>query len=201
MSQVISGSLADPRFASTYAESMFRLRYQAFGERLGWEVKAQDGLEIDEYDDAHSRYLLLTDQRRVLGGWRLRPTTRPYMLADIFPQLLYGQRAPRHPCVWEVSRFAIDTEGDRQTHFGFNAAARELLSATARYALDNGIDRYVMVASAGAERLYRNVGLQVHRYGPPQRVGKARSVACWIDIDAHTCEVLLGHGLPLAAAA
>lgn len=201
MPQLVSGSLADRRFAQAYAEPMFQLRYRVFGERLGWDVKARDGLEIDEYDDLHSRYLLLTEQRRLLGGWRLRPTTQPYMLADIFPQLLCGQRAPRHPRIWEVSRFAIDTEGDRQTRFGFNATARELLRATALFALDNGIDRYVMVASTGAERLYRNAGLRVQRFGPPQQVGRARSVACWVDIDGHTCQALLGHGLPLASAA
>jgi len=201
MAQLISGSLADRRFARTYAEPMFRLRHRIFGERLGWQVQSRDGLEVDEYDDLHSRYLLLADQGALLGGWRLRPTTQPYMLADIFPQLLYGQPPPRHPRVWEVSRFAIDTEGERQARFGFNATARELLSATAGYALDHGIDRYVMVASTGAERLYRNAGLQVQRFGPPQQVGRARSVACWVDIDTHTCEVLLGHGYPLATAA
>ncbi|HSW12668.1 MAG TPA: acyl-homoserine-lactone synthase [Solimonas sp.] len=201
MLQVIDGSLADRRFALTYADAMFRLRHRVFGERLGWQVENRDGRETDCYDDHDSRYLLLTEQQQVLGGWRLRPTTRPYMLADVFPQLLYGQQAPSHPRVWEVSRFAIDLVDERHARFGFNAAARLLLGATARYALDNGIDRYVMVASAGAERLYRNVGLQVRRFGPPQQVGKARSVACWVDIDGHTCQTLLGHPLPLAAAA
>ncbi|HVT36756.1 MAG TPA: acyl-homoserine-lactone synthase [Nevskiaceae bacterium] len=201
MVQVISGSLDDAAFARGPAEQMFRLRGQIFGGRLGWDVQVRDGCETDGYDDAHSRYLLLAEGDTVIGGWRLRPTTQPYMLDEVFPQLLGGRRAPHHPRVWEVSRFAIDTRGDRSARFGFNQAARSLLAATAQYALDHGIERYVMVASAGAERLYRNAGLQVRRYGPPQRIGRVLSVAGWIDIDAHTCHVLLGHPLPLARAA
>lgn len=199
MHQVISGSLADRRFARHYAEPMFRLRCRVFAGRLGWDVKVQDGQEIDEFDDADSRYLLITDHDDVVGGWRLRPTTRPYMLERVFPQLLNGQPAPRHPRIWEVSRFAIETSDAPQARFGLNLAARELLSATAQFALDQGIDRYVMVASAGAERLYRNAGLVVHRFGPPQRIGRVLSVGGWIDIDRYTCHVLLGHPLQAAA--
>ncbi|HUP92264.1 MAG TPA: acyl-homoserine-lactone synthase [Solimonas sp.] len=200
MHQVISGSLGEHRFAR-YAESMFRLRCRVFAGRLGWDVKVSDGQEIDQFDDSDSRYLLIADGDEVVGGWRLRPTTRPYMLERVFPQLLCGQPAPRHPRTWEVSRFAIETGTAPQARFGLNQAARELLSATAQFALDHGIDRYVMVASAGAERLYRNAGLVVNRFGPPQRVGRVMSVAGWIDIDPYTCHVLLGHPLPLRAAA
>ena len=201
MYQVTCGNLGDEAFVSSHAPDMFRLRARVFAGRLGWNVRLHGGMEIDEYDDAHARYLLLLDHGRVAGGWRLRPTTQPYMLERVFPQLLNGQRAPRHPRVWEVSRFAIETGGGRHASFGLNQAARVLMSAPARFALDHGIDRYVMVASAGAERLYRNAGLIVGRYGPPQRIGSVLSLGCWIDIDAHTCHVLLGHPLPLPAAA
>lgn len=196
---VVGGRLDDPRFAARYAESMFRLRYQVFHDRLGWEVQGDDGLEIDEFDDSESHYLLITRARRVVGGWRLRPTTAPYMLEQVFPQLLGGAPAPRQRDVWEVSRFAIDTSGDCHARFGLNLAARNLMAATARFALERGVRRYVMVASAGAERLYRNAGLIVHRYAPPQRIGRAMSVGCWIDVDDHTCRVLLGSEAALAA--
>lgn len=200
MHRIIRGNLADPRFTERFAEPMFRQRYRVFRERLQWDVADRDGLEIDQFDDRHSRYLLLADGPQLVGGWRLRPTTQPYMLDTVFPQLLGGEPAPRHGAVWEVSRFAIEAD-ERRSRFGFNQAARELLAATAQFALDHGIVRYVMVASTAAERLYRNVGLRVQRFAAPQRIGRVGSVACWVDIDDHTCRVLLGHGLPLAEAA
>lgn len=201
MYRVVSGGLTDRRFAEQYLEAMFRLRYRVFHERLGWDVKTCDGLEFDEYDDAYSRYLLITTERGVVGGWRLRPTSQPYMLQQAFSELLGGAPAPRDPKTWEVSRFAIETDGNRQTRFGLNNAAWELMRATARFALAHEISRYVMVASAGAERLYQNAGLLVHRFGPPRRIGRVTSVGCWIDIDDRTCQVLLGHALPLPRAA
>jgi acyl homoserine lactone synthase len=197
---VVSGQLGDLRFAQRYAEPMFRLRYQVFHERLGWQVNAEGGLETDEFDDADSHYVLITRHQRLVGGWRLRPTTTPYMLERIFPQLLGNCAAPCEPDVWEVSRFAIDTDGDRRTRFGLNAAALDLMAGTARFALERGIRRYVMVASAAAERLYRNAGLVVHRYAAPQRIGRVSSVGCYIDVDAHTCNVLLGSGAVKVAA-
>src|SRR5688572_9071670 len=127
MQEIVSGTLGDGRFVARHAEAMFRLRYRVFHERLGWDVRAHDGLEIDDYDDLASHYLLALDDGAVVGGWRLRPTTRPYMLAEVFPQLLGGQAAPRRDDIWEISRFAVDTEGDRHTRFGLNGTARALL--------------------------------------------------------------------------
>ncbi|MCI0750045.1 MAG: GNAT family N-acetyltransferase [Nevskiales bacterium] len=202
MAQIIEGSLADSEFCARYAEPMFRQRYRVFHERLGWDVNVSDGMEHDEFDDADTRYLLLTDDAdSLVGGWRLRPTTRPYMLAQVFPQLLNGSPAPNHERIWEISRFAMDDTNPRTARFGFNEAARALMAGTAQFALDYGITQYVMVASASTERLYRNLGLAVHRFGPPQRVGCVSTVAGWLDVDAYNCHVLLGHPLPLPVAA
>lgn len=200
MYEIVCGTLNDPAFAARYAEPMFRQRYRVFRERLGWDVQDRDGLERDGYDDADTRYVLLTAHGALVGGWRLRPSTGPYMLADVFPELLHGQPAPRHERVWEISRFAMEDGGARGA-FGLNGAARALLRATAAFAVGNGIERYVLVASAAAERLYRHLGLVVHRFGPPLRIGCVRSVAGWIDVDAHTRHLLLGEPLPLKAAA
>ena len=34
------------------------------------------------------------------------PTTRPYLLDEVFPHLLHGIAPPHSPDVWELSRFA-----------------------------------------------------------------------------------------------
>ena len=196
------GTLSDPDFAARYAEPFFRLRYEAFYKRLNWDVKCDGEREIDCYDDAHTVYVVTCDDDdRVVGGWRLRPTVTRYMLEDVFPQLLHGAPAPHHPRVWESNRFVCDKRAAKRGGFGFNHAARELFRATAQYAVERGIEAYVMVLSAGVVRLTRNSGLVVHTYGPPTRVGDVLSLGCRIDIDAHTRHVLLGEPLPLSKAA
>ena len=42
-------------------------------------------------------------------------------MKDTFPELLHGEPAPEDPRIWELSRFAIETEG--QQSFGFSSIA------------------------------------------------------------------------------
>ena len=199
MSQIVTGTLRDADFRSQYAAPMFEMRYRVFHGRLRWDVKCDGTVERDEFDDLHTLYLLTaSDDGETQGSWRLRPTTLPYMMADVdaFAPLLHGAMAPRAPRIWEISRFAVDAESSTQNAFGFNTIARDLIRGTCQFAVDNHIDQYVMVVSVAVERLLRNSGLTLHRYGPPVRIGKVLSVACRIDIDAQTRHAILGEPLP-----
>lgn len=93
---------------------MHRLRARVFKDKLNWDVKVNpEGLEVDQFDLPDTVYLLaLDDDRRVIGSWRLLPTTGPTMIADIWPHSLETLPMPRDGNVWEVSRFAIDSLSD-----------------------------------------------------------------------------------------
>lgn len=203
MTRVVKGALHDRHFADRYAAQMYRLRYRVFHERLKWDVQVADGQEIDVFDDVDSVYLLATDSEDdVCGGWRLRPTTRPYMLSDVFSNLLGGQEAPRHRQVWEISRFAVDTTDKARTAgFTLGDTARKLVESTVRFAMANQISRYVLVTSLAVERLLNGIGLELHRFGPPTKIGNVWTIACWVDIDARTRRVALGESVPLLEAA
>jgi acyl homoserine lactone synthase len=202
MIRTVIGSLADSRFASRYAEPLFRLRYRVFYERLHWDVQCRDEMETDEYDDLRTRYVVaVDDEDGVLGGWRIRPTTGNYMMADVFPQLLHGAPAPHDPRVWESNRFVVDKREAKDARFGFSQTARALFRATCEFGIAHGIAEYIMVLSAGVVRLTRASGLVVDQYGPPIRIGDVASVGCRIRVDAHSRHVLLGEPLPLERAA
>lgn len=202
MYRTMIGTLNDSAYATRYADAFFRLRYEVFYKRLNWQVQCQDEREIDRYDNEDTVYVVTEDDAgRIIGGWRLRPTLTPYMLDEVFPQLLNGTPAPHHPRVWESNRFVVDQAELKTRGFGFNEAARELFRATAQYAVDRGIDEYVMVLSAGVIRLTRNSGLIVTQYGKLQRIGEVLCAGCRILIDEHTRHVLLDEPLPLARAA
>ena len=86
---------------------MATYRRKVFGERLGWELQAQNGLEFDQFDRDDTMYVVAQDHNGwVTGCARLLPTTRPYLLGEVFPQLMQGQPLPCTPQVWELSRFA-----------------------------------------------------------------------------------------------
>src|SRR5438105_6341931 len=82
-------------------------RHRVFIERLGWQLQAKGGLEVDQFDRPDTVYVIARGAHdKVIGCARLLPTLRPYLLAEVFPQLLHGLPAPCAPDVWELSRFA-----------------------------------------------------------------------------------------------
>ena len=95
---------------TTFLFDMHRLRARVFKEKMGWDVQVTpDNLEIDQFDLPDTVYLLaLNKDSRVIGTWRLLPTTGPTMIRDVWPQYLDSISMPTAPDVWEVSRFAID---------------------------------------------------------------------------------------------
>ena len=195
--EIVTGSLAE--LTDQDREGMFRLRYDTFRVRLGWDVKTTpDGLEIDEYDDLDlARYILArADDGGVDACWRLLPTQGPNMLRDVFPELLHGQEAPCAADCWELSRFAIATgrlpsaEDAGNAQVGFGPLSVQVMAEATRFAEAHGIARYVTVTTAAIERMLRKQGLNVHRLGPPIRIGQVLTVACFIEIDAITLGAL-----------
>jgi len=162
---------------------MHKLRAKVFRERMGWEVPIISGMEIDGYDAIEPYYMLIREPGGVLRGcWRLLPTTGPYMLKDSFSQLLYGDAAPDDPNIWELSRFAIETEG--QQIFGFSHIAMQSIGEIIAYGYRTGIAQYLTVTTTAIERMLRKAKVVTSRFGPPQRIGVENAVALHVDIAA-----------------
>lgn len=168
-------------FASKELWEMHTLRAKVFRGRLGWEVPVLSGMEIDGYDALEPRYMLMRDGETLRGCWRLLPTEGPYMLKDSFPQLLDGQEAPSDPQIWELSRFAIETEGAGS--YGFSEMTMESIEAIIRHAHQRGLSRYVTVTTTAIERMLRRAGVITNRIGAPQAVGIETAVALYVEIE------------------
>ena len=63
-------------------DRMHTIRAEVFHHRLRWDVRIEDGWEIDEFDDQNPLYMLSIDPVNgdVRGSVRLLPTTGPNML-------------------------------------------------------------------------------------------------------------------------
>ncbi|MCH8620240.1 acyl-homoserine-lactone synthase [Undibacterium sp. TS12] len=163
--------------------AMHKLRAKVFHDRMGWDVPIISGMEIDGYDAVDPYYMLMREPNGIIRGcWRLLPTVGPYMLKDTFPQLLHGADAPDDAEVWELSRFAIETEG--QHSFGFSHVALHSIEEIIRYGHRVGIKYYVTVTTTAIERMLRRAGLVIKRFGPPMIIGVENAVALHVDIEA-----------------
>lgn len=179
-------------FQSIELRKMYRLRAKVFKERMGWDIPVHNGMDYDGYDELDSHYLMIKgNNQSVRGCWRLLPTEGPYMLRDTFPELLNGHAAPVDAKVWELSRFAIETDGEEG--FGFTSLALESMRSLFQFGERMGIERYVAVTTTAIERMMRRAGIVIERFGPPLQIGVEKTVALEIFNNEATREALFGR--------
>ncbi len=172
-------------------------RYEVFVESLQWQLPAVDRLEFDQFDLSDTLYIIAKDEfGKVCGCARLLPTTRAYLLGELFPELLGGMPPPHAADVWELSRFSTKAPGCSTLS---RAEAKErfcrLMAATVQAAIERGASRLITLTALGMERLLRSIELHVHRVGPPKLIDDKPMLALWIELDEQTRRVM---GLPQA---
>jgi len=114
--------------------SQYRLRHRAFTERQEYQTFTLRGLEYDRYDTPASTYLLWRDEENIVrGSSRLNPTDRPYMLGELWPEMVTRKPLPSSWSVWEGTRFCVDKE------FGDAALRRRIISELVCSYLEYGL--------------------------------------------------------------
>jgi len=164
--------------------SHHRLRHRVFIERQGWQVPTYCGLEYDQFDTPAAKYILwLDNQGHARGVTRLIPTTRPYMVQTLWPQLVEGE-LPQTDSVWEASRFACDRDLDAATR---RQVVAELICSCQEFGVANGIRKYLSVMPLV---IFRHVivaaGCTVTLLGSTKRMEDHDVGAGYIDISPNT---------------
>lgn len=185
----------DPASSATdkAMRGMFEARKRVFVDLLGWDLPVLAGrYEVDQFDDEHVRYLILTDrEHRHLASARLLPTTRPHILANLFAGLC-EEAPPRGPGIWEITRFCLE----RSAGAGRRREARnQLVSALADHALANGISTYTGVAEIGWLQQILAFGWRCRPLGVPKRIGGRMLGALTIEITPDTPALLAAAGI------
>lgn len=193
--QTISNT--SPEFTPEFERAVAAYRHKIFIERLGWQLPVKDGLELDQFDRPDTIYVVArNDNGGICGCARLLPTTEPYLLGEVFPQLMNGLPIPSASHVWELSRFAaVDVNASNASAQEIAQYSRQLLAAAVTVAAEKGATRLITVSPLGIERLLARMGVHAHRAGPPVFVDGKPVFACWIEIDAQTVAAL-GVNLP-----
>lgn len=185
--KIVAGTADD--ISSALFSKMAQYRHQVFVETLKWKLDTAQGMELDQFDNADTIYIISQDDEGDVNGVaRLLPTSRPYLLRDVFPQLLNGLPPPCHPDIWELSRFSTtdfqnrSLSGPNQTRQVSSPIAVQMLRSSISCAIALGATRLITVSPLGVERLMRRAGFHAHRAGPPMIVGGHPLFACWIEL-------------------
>ncbi|NLS12977.1 GNAT family N-acetyltransferase [Vibrio sp. SM6] len=184
-----SGTAA--QLSTTQLAELFHYRYDVFINHLEWDVvpgfgSTSDKIEKDQYDSEDTLYVVAKEQDDIVGCARLLPTTEPYLLQEVFPELLNGQAAPQHSDIWELSRFtsfnpALQSPNIAPNQFS-NESTVELLKATLDIAKRHGAKKLITVSPVAVERLLRKAQFSARRVAPPVRSGRFLLVSLVIDV-------------------
>jgi acyl homoserine lactone synthase len=149
--------------------SMYRLRYRLFIERQNYEVPHFREMEWDQFDTPAAVYLLWRDEnKRARGVARLIPTTFPYMIEKLWPELIADGEIPSRDDVWEMTRFGVDRNLDAATK---KRILGELVCGILEYGLQNGINAYLHVSHKHIiNTVLVRPGCTVDLLGEPQRL-------------------------------
>lgn len=156
-------------FGSAF-ESQHRLRHRLFVEQQGYNVPSYAGMEYDQFDTPAATYLVWRDGGgEARGVARLVPTTRPYMIKELWPGLLKGEAPPQANDVYEASRFGIDNSLSADVRARVSA---EIVVGCQEFALRQGISRYLVVMPPLViRRAIGGLGCNYRLLGAPQRLG------------------------------
>ncbi len=162
-------------------------RHKIFVERLGWALETKNNQELDQFDRPDTVYIIAQDHHEQIHGCaRLLPTDKPYLLGEVFPQLIpNGLPLPNSSDIWELSRFAaVDLANQHSMNDGqfSSSVAVGLLQAAINCAAAKGAKRIITVSPVGVERLLRKAGFYAHRAGPPMIIDGYPLFACWIEV-------------------
>ena len=173
--------------------AMFEARKQVFVDLLGWDVPVLSGrFELDEFDDEHAVYIIVTDESGShLGSARLLKTTRPHILGTLFPELCDGP-VPSGADTLEITRFCL---GRNQGAAMRRDSRNRLVSAIVSFAIAHGIRTYTGVAEIRWLQQILAFGWDCRPLGVPRPLGCGLTGALAISIQPDTPALLERNGI------
>jgi N-acyl-L-homoserine lactone synthetase len=194
--------LIDRTNAGDYEEllrAMHGVRKAVFVDRLKWDVPVvEDEYEIDQFDTENAVYLVNIDEAtgQHLASVRLLASTKPHVLAEIFPGLCQDG-PPNSTDTWEITRLCTSPGLPRDVA----AHARHKLAvALVEYGLLHGICRYTCVIEVQNIPSLIAPGWCCNPLGPPKEINGALLGAFALSIVPTTLDLMLkrwGGSLPV----
>jgi acyl homoserine lactone synthase len=123
--------------------------------------------------------LWFDDKEELRGVARLLPTTYPYMVQKLWPDMISGE-LPQSESVWEATRFGCDQRLDPATR---RQAVAEMLCAMQEFGIAHGIERYLAVMPLRLlKRVVVKAGCRVTLLGPERQLGRLPATAAYLTV-------------------
>lgn len=141
MLKIIKGKDVQQNLA--YMQKAWSLRHEVFVEEKQWlDLEKPDKLEIDQFDNEHALHMLAFKDDELVGYQRMLPTTQPYLLNSVYPQLC-ELTLPNDPQIWEWTRFAVK-KPHRVRGRKLSPIANKLLSAIVEWGLKENVSSIII---------------------------------------------------------
>jgi len=144
----------------------YLFRKRLFVDRCGWGLPFDELGERDQFDTHRTEYCLLYHEGVLVAGFRAIRTDFPYLAQTIFPQLASFRPFPCSTVAWEISRFGVMAPHSERL------VARINYALMFKFAQMRRASSLVAIADLTYERFLSVLGIQTHRYGPPQEIGR-----------------------------
>lgn len=165
-------------------EPYFRLRHDIYVKQRKWmALDRSDGLEKDQFDNDDAVYLLCLEGRRIVGGMRAVPTTKPTLMSEIFPYL--NERGEiSQPDVYELSRVFVDPKFRGECVSP--KIESQLMAAIMEYGLTIGLSGFTIVLETWwLPRLF-DLGWKTKPLGLPVEMDGMYVMAIYVECDEET---------------
>ncbi len=150
----------------------FRLRHQIFCGELGWVLRAENGLETDEYDARAVPFGVYGAGEELLSYLRLIMPDSRFMLEKEFLSLVSPEHAVRkHDDTAEISRLCVAPVARHDVlagNFGVHRASLLLFKGVYHWCLKNGIRFLYAVTELKVYRLFCAKGFPYKLIGDPK---------------------------------
>lgn len=182
-----------------YLLDMHRFRTRIFKENMNWNVSVDvNGLEIDDFDVPEAVYFLALDtDEKVVGTWRLLPTTSPIMISKVWPEFLNTIKIPSSPKVWEASRFSVSSAkgASREGLAEVNKATKELFYALIKVCLMCGIDEIYTMYDMSIGKLVKRINCEPYKRSEKMTVsGRESEVGAYRTDETMLANITLACG-------
>jgi acyl-homoserine lactone synthase len=164
-----------------------RARHKVFVDRRRWaELRRENGLEIDEFDNEDAIHLLCLSEGTVAGGVRLHSTIGPTLLSEVFPHLVTRCPIPRSFDIMDATRlFALPSRRERSR---FSREGAVLYCGQMEYLLLQGMRGFTFVSHLELVEHAVALGWRVEPLGVPKMVAGRLCVASFIHADENALQ-------------
>jgi N-acyl-L-homoserine lactone synthetase len=165
--RIFAFSLADSHKYGNILEQMLRLRYKGFIVEEKYEVSNYSGLEFDQYDNPHAKYLLILKGGQAVACARLNRTDFTYNIggSDVsyMAKDLWGKQIPNNYLLsnsntYELTRLYVDSSLETKERA---VMTRLIVGALYVYSVSLKVSKWLFVTHQSLLNVASKIGMTI----------------------------------------